>query len=77
MLKFHTFQILMFLARNHYPEPTISNSNGVNNINQSELLKTKYIMSEIIFNNNIYLNDIDSMKLYAKKATKIIERLNK
>ena len=67
----------VFLARNHYPEPTISNSNGVNNINQSELLKTKYIMSEIIFNNNIYLNDIDSMKLYAKKATKIIERLNK
>jgi len=34
-------------------------------------------MSEIIFNNDIYLNDIDSMKLYAKKASEIIEKQNK
>jgi len=67
----------VFLARNHYPEPATINSLGVNNITQSELMKTKFIISEIIFNNDIYLNDIDSMKLYAKKATEIIEIQNK
>jgi len=67
----------VFLDRNHYPEPPIIKTLGVNNINKEALLKTKYIMSEIIFNNDIYLNDIDSMKLYAKKASEIIEKLNK
>ena len=47
------------------------------NINKSELLKTKYIISEIVFNNDIYLNDIDSVKLYANKAIKDNENKNK
>ena len=63
-----------FLAQNHYPERNIGNSLGVNNIAKSELQKTKYIISEIIFNNDIYLNDIDSMKLYANKAIEIINK---
>ena len=64
----------VFLARNRYPEPNLKNESGVANINKAEILKTKYIISEIIFNNDIYLNDIDSMKLYAKKAISIINK---
>ncbi len=67
----------VFLSQNRYPEPKIRDTLGVKNIVQSELLKTKYIISEIIFNNDIYLNDIDSMKFYAKKATEIIKNQNR
>lgn len=65
-----------FFAENHYPEPEIGKNLGVKNIKESEILKTKYIISEIIFNNDIYLNDIDSMKLYATKAIEIIKKQN-
>ena len=63
----------VFLPRNRYPEPVMENIYGIKNINKSELLKTKYIISEIIFNNDIYLNDIDSMRVYANKAIEIID----
>ena len=63
----------VFLPRNRYPEPIMENVYGIKNMNKSELLKTKYIISEIVFNNDIYLNDIDSMKLYANKAIEIIK----
>jgi len=67
----------VFLPRNRYPEPVMENTFGIKNINKSELLKTKYIISEIIFNNDIYINDIDSMKLYANKAIEIIKNQHK
>ena len=67
----------VFLARNRYPEPVLKNNPGVTNINSAEILKTKYIISEIIFNNDIYLNDIDSMKVYATKAIEIIKNQHK
>ena len=40
----------LFFAENHYPEPEIGKNLGVKNIKESEILKTKYILSEIIFN---------------------------
>ena len=67
----------VFLSRNRYPEPVLKNNPGVTNINSAEILKTKYIISEIIFNNDIYLNDIDSMKVYATKAIEIIKNQHK
>ena len=67
----------VFLPRNRYPEPAIKNEPGVENIDKAAVLKTKYIISEIIFNNDIYLNDIDSMKLYATKAIEIIKKQHK
>jgi len=63
----------IFLHANHYPNPSIGDSLGVKNIKQNELLKTKYIISEIMFFNDIYLDDIDSMSYYANKAIKIIK----
>ena len=67
----------VFLPRNRYPEPVMENVYGIKNINKSELVKTKYIISEIIFNNDIYLNDIDSMRVYANKAIEIIKNQHK
>ncbi len=49
------------------------NTFGIVNLNKSELMKTKYILSNISMDNDIYLNDIDSMKVYAKKAIEIIK----
>ena len=72
----HISDFNVFLSENHYPEPNIGKSLGVRNIQTKELIKTKYIISEIIFNNDIYLNDIDSMKLYAHKAIDIIKKQN-
>lgn len=63
----------LFLAQNHYPEPATNEIHRVPKINSSEIAKTKYIISEVIFNNDIYLNDIDSMRVYAEKAIKIIK----
>jgi len=63
----------LFLAHNHHPEPSINAIHRVPKITSSEIAKTKYIISEIIFYNDVYLNDIDSMKVYAKKAIKIIK----
>lgn len=64
----------IFFQHNRYPEPQLDKTFGVSNINKGEILNTKYIISEILFNNDIYLNDIDSMKLYAQKAIKIIKK---
>jgi len=69
------FNVFFFV--NHYPQPEINNYTGVKNIKRSEILKTKYIISEIIFQNDIYLNDIDSMRLYATKAIEIIKNQDK
>lgn len=66
-----------FMKLNRYPEPNTNNSTGIANINSNQILKTKYIISEIIFNNDIYLDDIDSMKHYANKAIKIIKDQHK
>ncbi len=67
----------VFIEENRYPEPIMKSMPGVANINSAEVLKTKYIISEIIFNNDIYLNDIDSMKVYATKAIEIIKNQHK
>ena len=64
----------VFMALNRYPEPNKENNMGVSNLNHNEVLKTKYIISEIIFNNDIYLNDIDSMRYYAKKSIALINK---
>jgi hypothetical protein len=62
----------VYYKQNRYPEPAMSDSLGIVSLNKSQLLKTKYILSNIIVNNDNYLNDIDSMKVYANKAIQII-----
>ena len=66
----------IFYSINHYPDREAGNLLGVKNIKQEEIVKTKYIISEIVFFNDIYLDDIDSMRFYAKKATDIIQKQN-
>jgi len=55
------------------PFPSINAIHRVPKITSSEIAKTKYIISEIIMYNDVYLSDIDSMKVYAEKAIKIIK----
>lgn len=65
----------LFLKQNRYPEPAFNNtSTGVSNIDKSHIVKTKYIISEMMFYNDVYLDDIDSMRLYANKAIEIIKK---
>ena len=66
----------IYNKQNRYPPPIMSNTFGIVNLNKSELLKTKYILSEISSQNYIYLSDIDSMRVYAKKAIEIIKNQN-
>jgi len=64
----------IYNKQNHYPPPIMLNTFGIINLNKSELIKIKYILSNISMDNDIYLNDIDSMKVYAKKAIEIIKK---
>ena len=64
----------LYSTINRHPEPILKNNFGIPIMKKDEIEKTKFLLSEFMFNNDVYLSDIDSMKLYANKAISIIKK---
>lgn len=63
-----------FKAHNHFPLRLFGEQYGVKNIDPAAAKRAKYVLSDIVFGNEVYLSDIDSMKFYAHKAIAIINK---
>ena len=63
-----------FSKYNRSPFKFIPKKMGVSKLEAASVIKTKYILSEILFNNDIYLSDLDSMKFYARKSIDLINK---
>ena len=52
----------------------VSNIKGIRNIKSQDLIKTKYILTELKHSNSGYIQDADSMKVFAIKAIENIKK---
>lgn len=52
----------------------VTNKKGIRNIKSEDLIKTKYILTELKHSNSGYIQDADSMKVFAIKAIENIKK---
>lgn len=63
-----------FKANNRYPVRKLPKKIGISKIDMAAVKRVQFILSEITFDNDLYLNDIMLMKESAKEAIRLIDK---
>jgi hypothetical protein len=70
----HLTEYQSYKEANRYPLGMPKERVGVINIDKESKARVKYVLSEIVFINDVYLSDINLMKESAKEAIKLINK---